>query len=110
MVEKRKCSTFDHKFHFRCHFAQDRIHLEDRCRKSLENHVSFVTRTLRQDSSSSSSAVFPPIGRGDGAYTPEDSDFDSGDDEKTIVEAEKADGLFQGWGFCPRRPFLLICN
>ena len=79
--------------------------------------MSFVTRTLRQDSSSSASigrgdAAFGrgdgifgrgdvAFGRGDGIFTPEDSDLESGDDERTIVEAEKADGLFQGLDSIP---------
>ena len=81
------------------------MHLEERCRKSLENHVSFVTRSLRSDSattatsSSSSTAVFgqQQQQQPDGAYTPDDSDMESGgdDDERTLVAAEKAEGLFR---------------
>ena len=80
------------------------MHLEERCRKSMENHVSFVTRNLRSDSattvsSSSSMAVFggQQQQQPDGAYTPDDSDMESGgdDDERTIVAAEKAEGLFR---------------
>lgn len=62
---------------------KERVGLEDRCRKTLENHVSFVRRSLRE-----------PVRR-DGQYTPEDSDLDSCDDEQTLIDAEKEDGLFQ---------------
>ena len=60
----------------------------------MENHVSFVKRSLRADSASTTPT--PGSRAEDGAYTPEDSGAESGDDERTIVEAEKADGLFRG--------------
>ena len=72
--------------------------MEEKCRKSMENHVSFVKRNIRPDSTTTTTSklISSRDNNDGGAYTPEDSETESGDDERTIVEAEKADGLFRG--------------